>query len=96
MANKFDKAIENRSSEILDSGKTQTTENIRTTIEDNSINQNGFNLNDIIGKTEKNSKNKTYYLEISVIDEIKKVAKSKKVSESKIVNDILKHVLNIK
>lgn len=95
MANKFDKAVQNRSFEILDSGKKQKTDDV-VIVEDTKLEHTGFNLNDIIEKNSKTSKNKTYYLETNAIDEIKKVAKNKNISESKLVNDILKHVLGIK
>ncbi|WLC68507.1 hypothetical protein [Clostridium tagluense] len=95
MANKFDKAVQNRSYEILDSGKKQKIDDV-VVVEDKAIEPTSFNLDDIIYKSSKNSKNKTYYLETSAIDEVKKIAKKQKISESKLVNDILKHVLGIK
>ncbi|GCD12385.1 hypothetical protein [Clostridium tagluense] len=95
MANKFDKAVQNRSYEILDSGKKQKNDDV-VVVEDKAIEPTSFNLDDIIDKSSKNSKNKTYYLETSAIDEVKKIAKKQKISESKLVNDILKHVLGIK
>jgi len=110
MANKFKKAIENRSDEILNAGKSneinlkkakenhinnKITEN--TKIEkDTRQNQSTFDLNSIIEKNKKTSSNKTYYLEDKVIEAIKKIAKKQKISESKLVNDILKHILNVK
>lgn len=94
MINKFEKAVKNRSSEILDSGKAQIIEDAPVEVKDTETKQSGFNINDIIEKTEKNSKNKTYYLEINVINEIKKISKNKGISESKLVNDVLKHILN--
>ncbi len=96
MANKFDKAVQNRSYEILDSGKKQKPDDVTVLVEDKTLKQTGFNLDDIIEKNSKSSKNKTYYLETSATDEVKKIAKSQKISESKLVNDILKHVLGIK
>ncbi|MBZ9626432.1 hypothetical protein G9F71_026880 [Clostridium sp. FP2] len=95
MANKFDKAVQNRSYEILDSGKKQKNDDV-VLVEDKAIEPTSFNLDDIIDKSSKNSKNKTYYLETSAIDEVKKIAKKQKISESKLINDILKHVLGIK
>jgi hypothetical protein len=51
-------------------------------------------IDDIISTPELvRSKNKTYYLEEEVINKIVQLAKAKKTSESKIVNDILKHIL---
>ena len=96
MANKFDKAVQNRSYEILDSGKKQKPDDVTVLVEDKTLKQTGFNLDDIIEKNSKSSKNKTYYLETSATDEVKKIAKIQKISESKLVNDILKHVLGIK
>ncbi|MBW9150356.1 hypothetical protein K2F40_15460 [Clostridium sp. CM028] len=96
MANKFDKAVQNRSYEILDSGKKQKPDDVTVLEADKTLKQTGFNLDDIIEKSSKSSKNKTYYLETSATNEIKKIAKSQKISESKLVNDILKHVLGIK
>ncbi|MBX4271777.1 hypothetical protein [Clostridium estertheticum] len=96
MTNKFDKAIQNRSFEILDSGKKQKTEDVVVSVENKALKQTGFNLDDIIEKTSKNFKNKTYYLETNATNELKKIAKKQNISESKLVNDILKHVLGIK
>ena len=95
MANKFDKAVQNRSYEILDSGKKQKIDDV-VVVEDKAIEPTSFNLDDIIDKSSKNSKNKTYYLETNAIDVVKKIAKKQKISESKLVNGILKHVLGIK
>jgi hypothetical protein len=47
-------------------------------------------------KEDNTSSNKTYYLENKVTKAISKVSKENKISESKAVNDILKHFLNIK
>ena len=65
--------------------------------------ETAFSLSTILNvEKEKKYSNKTYYLEDKVINEIKKISKAEtkkaktNISESKIVNDILKHVLNIK
>jgi len=83
-----------------------TEENLSQVDEDKIDQKNeevAFSLASILNiEKEKKYSNKTYYLEDKVIEEIKRISKfeSKKnkgnVSESKIVNDILKHVLNIK
>lgn len=39
------------------------------------------------------AKNKTFYLDIDVIDAIKSAAKGQHIPESKLVNDILTHIL---
>lgn len=41
------------------------------------------------------AKNKTFYLDASVIDAIKKAARANHIAESKLVNDILKKVLQV-
>ena len=41
------------------------------------------------------AKNKTFYLDTSVIEAIHKAAVSQKVTESKLVNDILKKILGV-
>lgn len=64
---------------------------------ENSAPVSNINIDDLFPQVEeKKGKNKTFYLEHDVMISIKKTAKSKKVSESKLVNDILKHVLTNK
>lgn len=54
-------------------------------------------LTGIVSREEKRNRNKTYYLDIEVIRLVSRHAKAQKVSESRLVNDVLKHVLeNIK
>lgn len=54
------------------------------------------NLDDyIIKDTERQAKNKTFYLDLAVIEGIKSAAKKQKVTDSKLVNDILKKVLAV-
>ncbi|GCD12364.1 hypothetical protein [Clostridium tagluense] len=45
MANKFDKAVQNRSYEILDSGKKQKIDDV-VVVEDKAIEPTSFNLDD--------------------------------------------------
>ncbi|MBV1821968.1 hypothetical protein AAGC94_08140 [Clostridium sporogenes] len=92
MANKFEKAVKNRTSEILESGKDAPT---KSPIDNNLNDENLVNLSSIIDVKEKSGKNKTFYLDTEVIKYVKKHAKVQKVSESKLVNDILKHVFKI-
>ncbi|MCB5389117.1 hypothetical protein LIQ05_19455 [Blautia glucerasea] len=92
MANKFEKAVKNRTSEILESGKDAPT---KSPIDNNLNDENLVNLSSIIDVKEKSVKNKTFYLDTEVIKYVKKHAKVQKVSESKLVNDILKHVFKI-
>lgn len=42
------------------------------------------------------AKNKTFYLDGDVIDAIKKTARTQKITDSKLVNDILRQVLGIR
>lgn len=92
MANKFAKAVEKR----FDEEKVQI-ENTKSEAKGDKVeiveNESTFDIMSIIHKEEKSSRNKTYYLDDKVIDEVAKIAKKQKISESKIVNDILKHVL---
>lgn len=56
----------------------------------------GLCLDDFIIRDEgRNAKNKTFYLDTAVIQAIKKAATAQKVTESKLVNDILKKILGI-
>ena len=53
-----------------------------------------FNVKSLISSNEgQKGKGKNLYLDNKVLDEIKKIADEQGVSESKVVNDILKHVL---
>lgn len=69
-------------------------------VEQNNDNEDfdfGKNILSSISKpVERNGTAKTLYLENTVIDAIKLLSKKKKVSDSKIVNDILKYVLKVK
>ncbi|MCB2361672.1 hypothetical protein [Clostridium estertheticum] len=47
MTNRFDKAIQNRSFELLDSGKKQKTEDVVVSVENKALKQTGFNPEDI-------------------------------------------------
>lgn len=49
----------------------------------------------IIRNHERTAKNKTFYLDAAVIDAIKKAAAAQKVTDSKLVNDILKKILGV-
>lgn len=49
----------------------------------------------IIRNTERTAKNKTFYLDAAVIDAIKAAATAQKVTDSKLVNDILKKILGV-
>lgn len=49
----------------------------------------------IIRNTERSAKNKTFYLDAAVIDAIKSAASAQKVTDSKLVNDILKTILGV-
>ena len=112
MANRFKESIKHRGNEIINIGKEDPPESDIKSTEEVSARENkteqkneevAFSLSSILNvEKEKKYSNKTYYLEDKVIEEIKKIsrAETKKsksnISESKIVNDILKHILNIK
>lgn len=49
----------------------------------------------IIRDNERSAKNKTFYLDAAVIDAIKAAAAAQKVTDSKLVNDILKKILGV-
>lgn len=49
----------------------------------------------IIRDHERSAKNKTFYLDSSVIHAVKAAASAQKVTDSKLVNDILKKILNV-
>ena len=98
MANKFKKAVELRNSgeqEENNAVEVETVETAKEEIKEIKTN-NELNLSDIVNKKEIKSKNKTFYLETTVIKAVEHHAKKQKVSDSKLVNDILKHVLSIK
>lgn len=110
MANRFKESIKHRGNEIVNIAKEEVEEPKKQVSNGSSEDKIetkeesvGFNISSILNvEKEKKYSNKTYYLEDKVIDEIKRLSKSEtkknkgNVSESKIVNDILKHVLNIK
>lgn len=50
----------------------------------------------IIKETERVAKNKTFYLDQAVIEAIRFAAKKQKITDSKLVNDILRKVLGVK
>jgi hypothetical protein len=49
----------------------------------------------LIADTQRVAKNKTFYLDAAVVDAVKRIAREQKVTESRLVNDILRHVLNL-
>lgn len=88
MANKFKKAVELRNTEV----EEIKNEEEATNVEQTTLN---FDLSHIINKKTKTSKNKTFYLETDVIKEIESHAKRQRVSDSRLLNDILKHILKL-
>lgn len=95
--NKFSKQIENNSSkEILNAGKVEGPVETETISIIKEPENNEINLDDLINITAKiKYKNKSYYLEEDVINQLSKLAKSRKMSDSSLINTILKKVLNI-
>lgn len=95
MTNKFKKAVEKREEEnkAFQEEINEIKEDKEENLQDEDANIQ--NIYDLIEKEEKEYKNKTYYLDVKVIKTISGIAKKSKVSESKALNDILKHVLKI-
>lgn len=92
MANKFAKAVQNRTNEILSTGMNGEKEKDANS----GAAEPSVDISSLFEKEdEKKAKNKTYYLDQEVIDAVKHNAKKQNVSESKLVNNILKHILNI-
>lgn len=92
MANKFAKAVQNRTNEIINAGLNSEQEKDSNP----AAAEPSVDISSLFEKEdEKKAKNKTYYLDQEVIDAIKHNAKKQNVSESKLVNNILKHILNI-
>lgn len=87
MENKFTRGIQERQQRI------QQTEH--ESINSEEIIPQAFpNLDQYIEKTQtRKAKNKTFYLDIAVLEALKKASENQKIAESKLVNDILKKVL---
>ena len=92
MGNKFEDAVKKRNAE-LESKKKETKNEELTKESKNNVEINIDNLFD--GDDEKKSKNKTFYLEEIVINTLEKTAKKQKVSDSKFLNELLKHIFKL-
>lgn len=100
MANKFAKAVEQRNSSEHEQPKKaespvkEIESSVVKTEPEEKEPSTSFDLDSIIKKEPKETRrNKTYYLDEKVIIGILKMAKKQKISESKLVNDILAHIL---
>jgi len=93
LANKFQKSVSARTE--VNSSQTEQTEK---TDEIKSSKPSGreTNITEILNReTQRTAKNKTFYLDEAVITALRKTAKEQNVTDSKLVNDILRHVLNV-
>lgn len=91
--NKFKRAVQMRNTEETNEQPIKNLPRIDYKQSDAAADK--FDIDDMLVKDVKRSKNKTFYLEEEVIFAISRTAKSRKVSESKLVNDILVHVLKV-
>ena len=113
MANRFKKALDNRSVNMEQSEVTLNEEVYETLDNSEDTNVTEENNSDVIEESneeasdtssvadlladlgspkKKEFKNKTYYLSVDLTKEISKVAKAKKMSESKLLNDLLEKI----
>ncbi len=93
MENKFTKCVSNHKKQDLDAPKPEITREIPVP-EEKREESSGLSLSDYMSlETERKAKNKTFYLDGVVIQALKRAAASQHVTESKLVNSILKKVL---
>jgi len=95
MENKFTKGVLERQQREYNKHlieQSPLSKNIET-VSDSS--PSSLNLSDLLERgEERKAKNKTFYLDDSVIQAIKKAASDYHITESKLVNDILKKILS--
>jgi len=93
MENKFTKCVSNHKKQELDATKPETTRETPIPKEKKEENSS-LVLSDYMSlETERKAKNKTFYLDGAVIQALKKAATAQHVTESKLVNSILKKIL---
>lgn len=97
MENKFTKGVLERQQREYNKHlieQSPLSKNIET-VSDSSPSPSSLNLSDLLERgEERKAKNKTFYLDDSVIQAIKKAASDYHITESKLVNDILKKILS--
>lgn len=74
---------------VLTKSKTADTQN------ESSDALSGLLSQVLTRENQRSAKNKTFYLDVEVIERIKMICEKEKIAESKLVNDILKKVLGI-
>ncbi len=89
MENKFTKCVSNHKKQEVDAPKPKTTQEIPIKEENSSLALSDY----MILETERKAKNKTFYLDGAVIQALKRAAVTQHVTESKLVNSILKKIL---
>ena len=87
MGNKFQDAVRRRNAESEAHNKEKPV--------DISKNNIAINIDKLFIGDEKKSKNKTFYLEENVISALEKESKLQKVSDSKFLNELLKHIFQL-
>ncbi|MFD3158713.1 hypothetical protein ACFIJ5_18035 (plasmid) [Haloimpatiens sp. FM7330] len=94
--NEVDKQSEVKKESVENSDDVKNNDEVNNEIEETEdFQKNVFAselLKDVGVSKKKEFKNKTYYLSVDVTKEISKVAKSKKMSESKLLNDLLEKI----
>jgi hypothetical protein len=75
--------------------ESQVKEKSKIPMQENEQDNININLSNLFPQKEKKAKNKTFYLDESVISAIEKQAKKQKVSDSKFLNEILKQVFRL-
>ncbi len=93
MENKFTKCISNRKKQGYDAPEAEFAREIPIA-EEKKEESSSLTLSDYMSReTERKAKNKTFYLDGAVIQALKRAASAQHVTESKLVNSILKKIL---
>ena len=95
MGNRFKKALEEEKRVERVEDKVETKQEDQDIKESKSIEKGSFDVEQFITSKSRKSTAKTYYLEEDVIKEISRLAKKSGLSDSRVLNDILKGVLEI-
>ncbi len=93
MENKFTKCVSNRKKQEYNVPETEIPREIPIP-EEKKEESSSLALSDYMSlETERKAKNKTFYLDGAVIQALKRAASAQHVTESKLVNSILKKIL---
>lgn len=94
MENKFTKGVLERQQREYNKHFIEQSSLPKNTEKISDPSSSALNLSDLFERgKERKAKNKTFYLDDSVIQAIKKAASDYHITESKLVNDILKKIL---